>query len=334
VMIPHPAMFFGREAIVKRIMRRIGSGKPQSVSIVGERRIGKSSLLNYLTFPGTRAAYLEEGEKCVFAFVDFQQVRSGSSADVVAAIFKELGKYVDCGAETSEDFDGLRSLCECITEEGCKLIFLFDEFESITKNASIGPEFYSYFRSLANNYGVAYIAASGRNLKDMCMSRQISDSPFFNIFATSYIGAFTKEEALPLVVTPSAEYGIPLEPLAEKIIDEAGLFPFFLQMMCGAWFDFLESEGKGAADFAGKPTPRGVLSLFREESEQHFEFVLETLSEGERKLLEGAARGVEPNREDQNAELLERKGYLVRAESGLLAPFGKEFGLFVSKRFA
>jgi serine/threonine-protein kinase len=336
VMIPHPSMFFGRESIVKRIMRRLSSEKPQSVSIVGERRIGKSSLLNFLNFQETRALHLNDAEKCVFAFVDFQQVRSANANQVVGAIFRELRKHVECdpGGGLREDFDGLRTLCTCLSDDGYKLILLFDEFESITKNESIGPDFYSSLRSLANNFKVAFVTASGRNLKDMCVSRQISDSPFFNIFAVHYLGIFQREEALLFVTKPSEEYGIPLAPVADTILEEGGLYPFFLQIMCAAWFDFLESEGKGSAEYAGKQTPKGVLSLFREESEPHFEFVLETFNEEERALFAGLTKGKEPKPDDKFAELLERKGYIVRNQDGTLAPFGKELGLFVAKRLA
>ncbi|HOT02427.1 MAG TPA: ATP-binding protein, partial [Acidobacteriota bacterium] len=43
--------FFGRRREVTRIFSRIGAARPQSVSVVGERRIGKSSLLNHIASP-------------------------------------------------------------------------------------------------------------------------------------------------------------------------------------------------------------------------------------------------------------------------------------------
>ena len=336
VMISSPSMFFGRENIVKRIMSRISSEKPQSVSIVGERRIGKSSLLNFLNFPHTRSAYCNEPEKYIFTFIDFQQVRSVNSAQLVNAIFSELKKQ---SAEEVEinldgDLDGMRSLCECFNDEGYRLIFFFDEFESITKNENIGPEFYSFFRSLANNYGFEFVTASGKNLKDMCISHQISDSPFFNIFAVTYVGLFNKKDAGLLVSTPSSDYGIPLEPVSDKIIDDGGLYPFFLQIMCASWFEYLESEGKRAEDFSGKETPRGVLSLFREESEPHFEYVLETFIERERDIVRTIVSDKTLDFEDPSFELLERKGYILRDEAGIAKTFGKEFGYFLKKRFA
>ena len=46
VMIQDIEEFYGRDVEVEKIYSRIGSSRPQSISIVGERRIGKSSLLN------------------------------------------------------------------------------------------------------------------------------------------------------------------------------------------------------------------------------------------------------------------------------------------------
>jgi hypothetical protein len=227
----------------------------------------------------------------------------------------------------------MRTLCECLTEDGYGLVLLLDEFESITKNERIGPEFYSFFRSLANNFRIAFVTASGRNLKDMCVSHQISDSPFFNIFAVNYLGVFGMAEARILVNSPSKEYGIPLEPVSNIVVEEGGLYPFFLQMMCASWFDFLESEGKNAGDYAGKSTPKEILSLFREEALPHFEYVFETFGAEERGVLDGLCSEKQPEADDPFAGLLERKGYIVRGEDNFFKPFGKEFGLFLKRRF-
>ncbi|MFQ5677057.1 MAG: protein kinase, partial [bacterium] len=67
--------FYGRKSEVSKIFSRIGSSRPQSVSIVGERRIGKSSLLNYLCHPKIRMTYLQRPNDYRFVFIDFQEKR-------------------------------------------------------------------------------------------------------------------------------------------------------------------------------------------------------------------------------------------------------------------
>jgi len=331
VMIPHPSMFFGRNAVVKRITSRICAGRPQSVSIVGERRIGKSSLLNYLRNPQTRLLLMEDAERTICLFIDFQQLRTIDEGQFLQLIYGELKKTLkdQIELELSPDNDGMRFLCEQITQADYKLVMLFDEFESVTKNERVGAQFYSFLRSLANNYTVAFITASGRNLKDMCVSHEIADSPFFNIFSVQHLGLFRRSTAEKLIAEPSAAAGIALQPVSSQILACGGLYPFFLQMACSAWFEYLESEQLQAQEFKGVTTPREVLDIFREEAEPHFEYVLETLPKEEIQALKAVLAGKAPD--PTAAESLERKGYLQPAEGETFQPFSQEFARFASR---
>ena len=331
VMIPHPDLFFGRQQTVKRIMNRLSGEHPQSVSIVGERRIGKSSLLKYLSFPETRIRLLTPPESYIFLLLDFQQMRKITEAEIVSEMIDGIIQAIGKGGSISVpgDFDGLKLICEYFTEKGIKLIFLFDEFECVTKNESIGPEFYSYLRSLANNYTLGFVTASGKNLKDMCVSRAISDSPFFNIFATLNLTLFRKKEAESLISGLSKFGKIDLAPLKEEILSLGGDYPFFLQMACSSWYDFLEEEEKEAAGFVEKTIPRQVRDLFREEAEPHFEYILETLSEKERAALKQSSAAAPLDPEDPFVRELLRKGYLMENDEGNILPFSKEFGRFI-----
>jgi serine/threonine-protein kinase len=333
VMIPHPSMFFGRSGVVKRVASRICAQRPQSVSIVGERRIGKSSLLNYLRNPQTRLQVMEEAERTICLFIDFQQLRTIDEAQFLQLIYGELKKTLgdQIELELSPDHDGMRFLCEEITTADFKLVMLFDEFESVTKNERIGAQFYSFLRSLANNFPVAFVTASGRNLKDMCVSHEIADSPFFNVFSVQHLGLFRRSAALALIAEPSTAAGFPLEPVSAQILDCGGLYPFFLQMACSAWFEFLESEQLQAAEFGDRQTPREVLEIFREEAEPHFEYVLETLPREEVRAMKAVLNGKDP--EPAAAESLDRKGYLQAAEGGGYRPFSEEFLRFAARRW-
>jgi predicted AAA+ superfamily ATPase len=72
-MIRDPENFFGRRREVSRLASRIASDPPQSVAVIGERRVGKSSLLYYISRPEVVAQYLDEPEKTLFLFIDFQE---------------------------------------------------------------------------------------------------------------------------------------------------------------------------------------------------------------------------------------------------------------------
>jgi hypothetical protein len=237
-----------------------------------------------------------------------------------------------CGAsvwiDLPADDGGLRALCESAADAGLRIVFLFDEFEAVTKNPRIGPEFYSFLRSLANNLPVSYVTASGRALKEMCATHEISDSPFFNIFSTQPLGLLTREEAAALIREPSAARGIPLAPLTDAILSMGGCYPCFLQIAACAWFEHLETEGKQADDFVGAPPPRVVLDTFRQEARPHFEFALETMPEDERDILRRIAAGGKADPSQPALRELERKGYLARHGEELV-PFSEEFLSFV-----
>jgi class 3 adenylate cyclase len=334
VMLPHPEMFFGRKALVKRILTRLTAERPQSISLVGERRIGKSSLFNFLNFPTTRMSLMENPEQYIQLFIDFQQLRTLNENEFLAIIFKELTKQLDDNItlQIPSTFDGMRLLCETVAEAGYKFVMFFDEFESVTKNEKIGAEFYSFFRSLANNFPLAFVTASGRNLKDMCVTHEISDSPFFNIFAVQNVGLFNQEEAFSLISEPSAANGIPLAPLKEEIVKQGGLYPFFLQMLCSAWFEFLEERQKPAEEWQGKQIPREVAELFREEAEPHFEYVLETMQEQEKAVFKIILAGGKLDSDSVFVEQLAKKGYLVQGSQGVCRPFSLQFEQFLKRR--
>jgi eukaryotic-like serine/threonine-protein kinase len=72
--ISDPRRFFGRAREVEQIFGRLRNEEFESSSVVGDRRIGKTSLLNYLADPGIRAAHGLEPERYNFFYIDLQMV--------------------------------------------------------------------------------------------------------------------------------------------------------------------------------------------------------------------------------------------------------------------
>ena len=66
--------FFGRLREVEQILGRLRNEELESSSVVGDRRIGKTSLLNYLTDPGIRAANGLGSEGYSFVYLDLQML--------------------------------------------------------------------------------------------------------------------------------------------------------------------------------------------------------------------------------------------------------------------
>src|SRR2546425_534175 len=72
--ISDPKRFFGRRHEVQQVFSRLRNAEFESSSLVGERRIGKTSLLKYLAHPLVPQSYGLDPDKYLFVYVDLQVV--------------------------------------------------------------------------------------------------------------------------------------------------------------------------------------------------------------------------------------------------------------------
>ncbi len=314
VAIHDPTHFYGRRREVSKIFSRIRASRPQSIAVVGDRRIGKSSLLNYVFNQQVRAQHLDDTARYAFLFVDLQQRRHIGPDELFQDLFLQLGDSL--GVETIEGltpgFDGIRRVLSRLGREGKRLIVIFDEFDAVTTNRRFDLDFYSFLRAIANNYDVGYVTSSARDLQELCHTAMIADSPFFNIFTNVYLRAFTKAEAKELVTVPSAAAGVPLEPYLRDILDIGGQFPFFLQIACSSYFDALVD---GAAD-EGR-LKNVVEELFLDEARGHFRFIWDHFTPDQREVLRCFAAGASIDAQQSHVfDDLLRAGYVLEGVRG------------------
>jgi serine/threonine-protein kinase len=320
VRIRNPREFHGRSSELSRIYERIKAGRPQSVSLVGVRRIGKSSLLSAIHHPANRMKYLPAPLEYVCVYMDFQEKRNVAPAEILHHILWALQNEFRgrLRLNVQPDYEGLMEVVHAFQEAGLKLIFLWDEFESVTKNPNIGPEFYAYFRALANNYNVAYVTTSSAQLQTLCHTKAIADSPFFNIFTNLHLGPFKPEEARQLIAEPSAKAGKPLAAHTDFVLEIGGYFPFFVQMACSALFSI---------DRLDKSAYKKAREIFMEEAEPHFHEYWERFDESQKAVIAALARGKKPPREHAFAmKDLAKSGFMWNEKlfSNLFAEFVRE----------
>ena len=326
VMIENPDDFFGRAREVKKIYSRLDAPRPQSISIVGERRVGKSSLLNYIYQRRSRRAHMENHHSSIFVYMDFQQGRDldvSKFIDILFGMFKyEKHKQVTASSK-EKSLDALKDEIEHLNNNGKRIVILMDEFESVTTNPNFDMQFFSFLRFLANNYKVAFVTSSYNDLQQMCHDKDIADSPFFNIFSNLPLRPFSHEEAVEVVCVPSKREGLPLEPFATEILALSGNFPMFIQMACCAVFEYLLEFGEGAPEW-GK-----IAETFKEEATQHYIYIWERMDENCHKNLLRVASGKPIDRKFRHInEDLQRRGYLVE-NNGECVLFSTPFRDFV-----
>jgi serine/threonine protein kinase len=314
VMIKRRDDFFGRRQEIKRICARLTATPPGSISVVGERKIGKSSLLNHVYMPSNRAHLLPRPDKLIMLFIDLQE-QKGMSVESFVKMVLGMASYELRGrldvSDCAPTLDGIKEMIQRIDRAGFHLALFLDEFEAITANPNFNLEFFSFLRFLANHYNVAYVTSSASDLQSFCHAEEISDSPFFNIFSTLNLTTLTPEEARELVTKPSSAAGKPLEPWFDEILDMAGLFPFFLQIACSHALEYMEDHPLGENLEVAE-----VRQRFYDEARLHYRYIWDNFDRHERNVVQRIAR-----RKNVPAALahvvadLGRRGYVV-VESG------------------
>jgi len=227
--------FHGRQAEINQILGLLRNG--QSVSLIGPRRIGKSSMLLHLARPQTRAAYALEPPQALFVLVDCQEFGGSPPEEVYEALLTELmDRAEDANLDVGpvERFGTYRSLDRVLSRihrQGMAVAVLLDEFELLAVNEHLTPYFFARLRGLTTKYGLAYLTASQRPLFDITADEEILSSPFFNIFVTLPLGLYTEEEARTLI--DSRLQGTAIEfagALRDHLLYLVGPHPFFLHI--------------------------------------------------------------------------------------------------------
>ena len=337
--ITDPQEFYGREREIRRIFSRISSSHPQCISIIGERKIGKSSLLYFISHEATRREWLKDMAPYVFVLMDLQE-RAGemSFPTFFQFIFRTLAEQLDDslvpaslaeGMETEAEFyEAFKSVVSSMDRHGLKLILLFDEFGTITGSGSFDSAFFSFLRSIANNYECAYITTSREKLQNLCHNTDVSESPFFNIFTPVQLRQFHDDEARALIITPSAQAGVIFgDGEVDFVLSIAGRHPLFIQMACAALFEHRSRDGSSP----GQVDLEAVSADFLEEATEQFENIWQDAGSGKQEVLCQVALGESvASQERYLVRELQRSGYLTEDPP---APFSRTFADFlVAKR--
>ena len=319
--VANRAGFFNQTAEIFRIASRIAADRPQSVSIVGGGRTGKTSMLNYLCDAETRAEQLDEPELYLYVRLDLEEHPTASPEE----FFALLGTQLEAAGEAAmkPSYDGFSGLVESLMEAGRKLVLLCDDFGLVTQHQGFPLDFFSFMRSVANSNDVGYITTSDDALQRLCHTQDIGDSPFFNIFTTANLASFDQEQARQLAADPAAGAGAPFAEETDWIVELAGGSPYLLQLTAHQAF-----AGRAAGSLHRARLEEAAFKVAR----PHLEQVWEThISEVQQAVLRAlcAAEGVD-RRHQYAVESLVDLGYVRRAGEafevrvGLLERFVRE----------
>jgi hypothetical protein len=214
--ITDPAYFFGRQRELERLYSAIAT--QQCVSLVGERKMGKSSLLTRLSHAETLRSFGFEPARYLFVYFDLEGLASARRDDFWPELLDTIAAQLppgDMAQALRKQIDGgdvrfltARRAVRRLRNTGFEVVLLLDEFESLARNAQFEPDFYGELRSLAGELGLVILTASKRSLYDLTYEDSSTlSSPFFNIFSEMPVGLMTDDDARQILIELSGRSG-------------------------------------------------------------------------------------------------------------------------------
>jgi len=290
--ISEPHEFFGRENEMREIFQLIE--QQQSIALIGERRAGKSSILNAISF----LSYDSKLSKDVrFIFVNCLYAAGSPERRFIKHILKQITGELEID-ELSPQRDSLIKAAEEARKRNYKLVVLMDEIDVIVHNSQIPNDLFSFFRAWSENFHIPFVITSREREIEPLLRDTSVGSPFWNTLKTVYVGPFTHAETMNLIMTPAyiSDQQFTKEQ-EEWIHSHGGHYPFFIQIAASCVFS------------QPKLDPERWHTAFMAEADQHFEYLLDFLEKKQCDALAAFLRG-EPLSSRMQSELL-RKGLLI-----------------------
>jgi hypothetical protein len=315
-------------AEINQILGLLRNG--QSVSLIGPRRIGKSSLLLHLCHPAVRERLQLDPRRSLFVLLDCQELAGSPPEEVYELLLDGLLEAAERGGIAVEAADqpgtyrAIDRTLQQIYDQQANVVVLLDEFELLAANKHLTPYFFARLRGLTTKYGLAYLTASQRPLFDITAEEAVLSSPFFNIFVTMPLGLFSESEAHELFRQRLLRTSVNFPPhLVQYLIDLVGLHPFFLHI---AGYHAVQMLINGEARLTmNSSLTASVLhtleSHIEVESESHLGYLWQNLTPEEQHVLAIADGPMESLRQLEQQCLLQRIDGEYRYFSELLHRF-------------
>ncbi len=246
--IKYPADFYGRHEQVSRFFEIIGGVQAQSVSLLGVRRAGKTSFLQYVAHPDTMARYVANADDYIMIYIDISSCKTPTDFyyRLLQKLKVRLGKaqtdflWTESPVGQTNLYDIESYLCQFPKQ---RIVLLLDEFDHLRTEA-FTQDFLTELRAMTGvlEYDLACVTASYWDLFTLGTRLGLPPtSPFYNIFYPTpiYISALEQSEMSSLVNAPAAQNGVTFSKDEVQEIEElAGSLPFFVQATAAKWFRY------------------------------------------------------------------------------------------------
>jgi hypothetical protein len=216
-----------RAAQVQKLLNNLTRTEqaPDWVSVLGERRFGKTSILRYLEKALTATPRLR------VAGLNLLTLTPPTPEGFYASLSRTLTR---AGALSRDqplhNFPDLEDYLYRLEAEGERLVLLIDEFDLVARDRRFPMEFFDQLRGAAGHLPLTMALASVVSLSEVAHAG-VYGSPFFNVFVPERLKPLSAAEAEALIASPPVGgHGLP--EAAAEILALAGRHPYFLQLAC------------------------------------------------------------------------------------------------------
>jgi serine/threonine-protein kinase len=291
-----PSHFIGREREVQIVFDQITSHALGSIAICGDRRIGKTSLLQYVCHPDILQEWGLSQDKYLFLFLDSQSISEFTPSRfwrrLLTLLLREgkgdLPPEMIEGILAKEEIghSDFEIVLDEISRRGQVLVLLLDEFEWVIRtdnnNEPTTRDFLSALRALMNRTpkALVLVVATCRELHELCRPIKFIGSPFDNEFTFRRLRPFTRREIDQLLDNALRGTGIEFTPEErDYICSLAGTHPLLIQLAGSTILEF-RMQGLETA-----PNSELIKAEFEEMARYHLSQLWANCSREEQMLL-------------------------------------------------
>lgn len=242
-LAPGSPVFVGRDDVFAFVAEKLADH--HILVLVGERRMGKTSLLRQLP--------ARLGNTWMVAYLDGQGLGLEGGlvhwlADAALEISRVVGPAhpapspIDLGIQPGPTFEAyLQRITEKLPE-GHRLLVILDEFEEIearVRDGDLPASIFSYLRHLMQFGEMGFLLAGTQRLERLSPEYW---TPLFNISMYREVGLLDEESTRKLVVEPVEGRLLYDDLTVDKLLRLSGRQPYFLQLLCHALVSYCNRE--------------------------------------------------------------------------------------------
>lgn len=316
--IKNPDGFYGRNEIMERIFRDIGREQMQSHCVIGEMKIGKTSLLHQITHREVQEKYIKEVDPFIFLKTDIPLFPDAPKTIFFEEWAKDISKISQLPPPEDIGYLSFRRFVEDVIGKGHRIIVLLDDFGATLANSNLDRDFFEFLRALTQNYDISFILFLRTSLQYLLKEEKFKDalsSPFFNALNISYLRFLKESEARSLIAEPAQKRGVDISDAADFILEQAYYHPFLLQLLSSIVFN-----KKRASDVNHEK----ILWEFENQTVDFFTYLWEH-SDSEEKEALGKLISGEKDISKTALDNLDKRSIVIENRSKIFCPAFEEF---------